>query len=92
MWPDVIRATQDLLNRGTALSIRQKQTGADTLTIGGAVACNAHGRGLTIGPIVEDIESLTLVDAAGEVVECSRDRNRSYFGWSSADTDCSAWL
>ena len=49
------------------------------LTIGGAVACNAHGRGLTMGPIGEDIESLTLVDATGEVVECSRERNGELF-------------
>jgi FAD/FMN-containing dehydrogenase len=32
-----------------------------------------------MGPIGEDIESLTLVDAAGEVVECSRDRNEELF-------------
>ncbi len=79
MWPDVIRATRDLARGEQRHAIRQKQTGADTLTLGGAVACNAHGRGLTMGPIGEDIESLTLVDAAGEVVECSRDRNGELF-------------
>ena len=68
-----------LTRRASGISIRQKQTGADTLTIGGAVASNAHGRGLMMGPIGEDIESLTLVDAAGEVVECSRDRNGELF-------------
>jgi FAD/FMN-containing dehydrogenase len=45
MWPDAIRATQDLSHGNQRFSIRQKQTGADTLTIGGAIACNAHGRG-----------------------------------------------
>jgi FAD/FMN-containing dehydrogenase len=35
--------------------------------------------GLTMGPIGEDIESLTLVDASGEIVECSRDRNGELF-------------
>jgi FAD/FMN-containing dehydrogenase len=79
MWPDVIRATRELSCGEQRHSIRQKQTGADTLTIGGAVACNAHGRGLIMGTIGEDIESLTLVDAAGEVVECSRDRNGVLF-------------
>ncbi len=79
MWPEVIRATRDLARGEHRHAIRQKQTGADTLTLGGAVACNAHGRGLTMGPIGEDIESLTLVDAAGEVVECSRDRNEELF-------------
>jgi FAD/FMN-containing dehydrogenase len=79
MWPDVIRATRELSRGDQRFAIRQKQTGADTLTIGGAVACNAHGRGLVMGPISEDIESLTLVDAAGDVVECSRDHNSELF-------------
>jgi len=79
MWPDVIRATRDLARGSKPLAIRQKQTGADTLTIGGAVACNAHGRGLMMGPIVDDIESLTLVDATGEVLECSRESNGELF-------------
>jgi FAD/FMN-containing dehydrogenase len=32
---------------GPPWAIRQKQTGADRLSIGGALAANAHGRGLT---------------------------------------------
>ena len=35
--------------QGRQWGIRQKQTGADILTIGGAVASNVHGRGLTSG-------------------------------------------
>jgi len=79
MWPDVIRATHDLSRGEPRYSIRQKQTGADNLTLGGAVGCNAHGRGLTMGPIGEDVERLTLVNAMGEVIECSRDQNRELF-------------
>jgi len=78
-WPEVVRATRDLSRGGPRLAIRQKQTGADALTLGGAVACNAHGRGLRMGPVGEDVEALTLVDAAGEVVECSRERNAERF-------------
>ncbi|MFV2062967.1 MAG: FAD-binding oxidoreductase [Chloroflexota bacterium] len=67
-WSTLIDA---LLERQSGLSrqwgIRQKQTGADVLTIGGAIASNVHGRGLTQAPIVADVESLTLVDAQGEV-------------------------
>src|SRR2546422_5696952 len=37
--------------------IRQKQTGADRLSIGGALAANAHGRGLLFKPFVGDVES-----------------------------------
>jgi FAD/FMN-containing dehydrogenase len=79
MWPDVVRATRDLARGEQRHGIRQKQTGADDLTLGGAVACNAHGRGLMMGPIGEDVEGLTLVDADGEVVECSRDQNAELF-------------
>src|SRR2546429_2315643 len=36
--------------------IRQKQTGADRLSIGGALAANAHGRGLKLKPLIGDVE------------------------------------
>ena len=36
--------------------IVQKQTGADRLSLGGALACNAHGRGLALKPIVDQVE------------------------------------
>ena len=48
-----------------AWGIIQKQTGADRLTLGGALAANIHGRGLRLRPIVDDVESFTLVDAHG---------------------------
>ena len=60
--------------------IRQKQTGADSLSIGGALSANAHGRGLTLKPMIGDVESFNLVDADGIVRECSRDNNRELFG------------
>jgi FAD/FMN-containing dehydrogenase len=63
----------------TPWAIAQKQTGADRLSIGGAVAANAHGRGLTMPPFVHDLERLMLVDAAGRVVQCSRDENAELF-------------
>jgi FAD/FMN-containing dehydrogenase len=59
--------------------IRQKQTGADRLSIGGAVAANVHGRGLTLRPFVNDVESLTLIDADGERRTCSRSENAELF-------------
>jgi FAD/FMN-containing dehydrogenase len=52
--------------------IYQKQTGADRLSIGGALSCNAHGRGLNLKPIVQQVEEFDLVDAAGAVRTCSR--------------------
>jgi FAD/FMN-containing dehydrogenase len=59
--------------------IAQKQTGADALTLGGALSANAHGRGLTMPPIVHDVESFTLIDARGASVLCSRSDNAELF-------------
>jgi len=63
----------------TAWAIAQKQTGADRLSIGGAIAANAHGRGLTMAPLGGDLEHLTLVDADGQIQHCSRDENAELF-------------
>lgn len=85
-WPEVLafldgsRAHHGPAAGPHGWAIAQKQTGADALTLGGAVAANVHGRGLTKAPIIEDLESLTLVDAAGQVVTCSRDENAELFG------------
>lgn len=56
----------------THWTIRQKQTGADDLTLGGSLAANVHGRGLQMRPIIDDVEAFTLVNARGEIVRCSR--------------------
>lgn len=60
-------------------SIVQKQTGADRITLGGTLAANGHGRGLTRPPIVSDVEAFTLVDARGELFRCSRRENPDLF-------------
>jgi len=73
-WPELVTALRD-----TKWAIRQKQTGADRLSIGGAMAANAHGRGLTMKPFVGDVESFTLLDANGDTHECSRSRNADLF-------------
>src|SRR5688500_859202 len=57
----------------------QKQTGADRLSIGGALAANAHGRGLTYKPMVGDVEAFTLVDYRGQLRRCSRTENAELF-------------
>ena len=79
-WPDLIRhyvvAQRD---GGYAWGIRQKQTGADRLTIGGAVSANIHGRGLAYAPFVSDIEALEVILADGSVVQCDRQVNPDLF-------------
>jgi FAD/FMN-containing dehydrogenase len=79
-WPDLIRhyivAQRD---SDHAWGIRQKQTGADRLTIGGAVSANIHGRGLAYAPFVSDIEALEVILADGSVVHCDRQMNTDLF-------------
>lgn len=75
-WPALL----DYL-RETPWAIAQKQTGADRLSLGGAIAANAHGRGLTMPPLVSDLEELTLVDATGELQRCSRGENAELFSF-----------
>jgi FAD/FMN-containing dehydrogenase len=73
-WPALLEHL-----RATEWGFRQKQTGADRLSLGGALAANGHGRGLTMRPIVSDVESLTLVGPGGEVLACSRSENSELF-------------
>ena len=79
-WPkvlDYLREAERACER--PWGIVQKQTGADRLSLGGAVSANIHGRGLRFSPIVQDIESFDLVDAEGEVRHCSRAANPDLF-------------
>jgi FAD/FMN-containing dehydrogenase len=79
-WPAVIEylaGTQEA--REPQWGIAQKQTGADRLSIGGALAANVHGRGLTMKPIISDVDSFVLVGSDGEAVTCSRDENADLF-------------
>jgi FAD/FMN-containing dehydrogenase len=79
-WPELMRGLE-LMQEGREHSwcIVQKQTGADRLTIGGALASNVHGRGLIWPPIINDVEAFTLIDHTGEARRCSRDENRELF-------------
>lgn len=81
LWSDLV-AGLSAMQRGRARrwSVVQKQTGADRLSVGGALAANGHGRGLRYKPIVQDVESFELVDARGELRRCSRSENAELFG------------
>jgi FAD/FMN-containing dehydrogenase len=79
-WPALIAELRRLqMGSAAPWSIAQKQTGADRLSIGGAVAANIHGRGLAMPPFVADVESLTLLDAAGELRQVSRTEHPELF-------------
>ena len=80
MWDDLVRGLRDMQQGNERRwSIIQKQTGADRLSIGGALAANGHGRGLTYKPIVQDVEAFELVDANGALITCSRAENAELF-------------
>jgi len=79
-WPKLIRAYLDA--QGDSVKqwgIAQKQTGADTFTLGGSLSSNVHGRGLAMKPLISNIESFTLIDADGKSIRCSRNENNELF-------------
>lgn len=83
-WPDLIRGVQEKQqgpesDRLPKWGIAQKQTGADAMTLGGALSANIHGRGLLMSPIVADVEAFTLIGPSGDEVSCSRERNGELF-------------
>lgn len=82
--PDLIRGVLDAQRRARPdvsppWAIAQKQTGADALTLGGALAANIHGRGLLMGPIVGDVEAFTLLGPDGDAMTCSRTEHAELF-------------
>lgn len=79
-WPELIAfMVSAQRSQRRQVGIAQKQTGADRLSIGGALAANIHGRGLLFKPIVGDVESFVLIDAGGVARTCSRDENAELF-------------
>jgi len=59
--------------------IRQKQSGADGLSLGGALGSNVHGRGLAMKPIIDDVEWFELVDAHGDLARVTRTSDQTLF-------------
>jgi FAD/FMN-containing dehydrogenase len=79
-WPKLIRAYLDAQAAETKQwGIAQKQTGADTFTLGGSLSTNVHGRGLRMKPLISNIESFTLITADGKSIRCSREQNSELF-------------
>jgi FAD/FMN-containing dehydrogenase len=79
-WPRLISAYLDAQRDAKEQwGIAQKQTGADTFTLGGSLSSNVHGRGLTMKPIVSNVEAFTIVAADGKTLRCSRTKNDDLF-------------
>src|SRR6266702_2482003 len=79
-WPKLIRTYLDAqADKAKQWGIAQKQTGADTLTLGGSLSSNVHGRGLAMKPLISNIESFTVITADGKILRCSRTKNDDLF-------------
>ncbi len=79
-WPKLIGAYLDAqADKAKQWGIAQKQTGADTFTLGGSLSSNVHGRGLAMKPLISNIKSFTLTDANGKSIRCSRNENNELF-------------
>jgi len=80
-WPALIEFLQarDVDNGSERWSIIQKQTGCDSLSMGGALSANIHGRGLCKPPIIDDVQSFEIITADGSLKYCSRAQNRELF-------------
>jgi FAD/FMN-containing dehydrogenase len=79
-WPELMGWLADA-QHGVARpwGIVQKQTGADRLSLGGALSANVHGRGLRLRPIIQDVDSIVVVDPDGAQQVCSRSVNAELF-------------
>lgn len=79
-WPALMEQLLQLqADEATPWTIVQKQTGADALSVGGAVSANVHGRGLTLRPFVQDVEAFRLMRADGREIDVSRTQNQELF-------------
>jgi FAD/FMN-containing dehydrogenase len=78
-WPELIQGYLDLQKGNERWGIRQKQGGADRMTLGGALSANAHGHTLGGGPMVGDVEWIEMVTAEGTTQHCSRAENKELF-------------
>jgi FAD/FMN-containing dehydrogenase len=78
-WPELIQGYSLLQKENVKWGIRQKQGGADRMSLGGALSANAHGHSLGSPPIVGDVEWLELVTADGSIKKCSRKENAELF-------------
>ena len=78
-WPELIQGYSALQKENVSWGIRQKQGGADRMSIGGALSANAHGHGLGSPPMIGDVEWIEIVTADGSLKKCSRRENAELF-------------
>lgn len=79
-WPVLIEGYMAAQGAHAPWGLRQKQGGADHMTLGGALSANAHGHCLGSPPMIADVEWIDLLTADGELKHCSRKENAELFG------------
>ena len=82
-WQATARAGTPIKSLGELLfahGLGQENLGdIDVQSIAGAISTGTHGSGAALGSISTQVAGLTLITAAGEVVECSETHNREIF-------------
>lgn len=79
-WPQLIDHLQrEQTDQPRPWAIRDKQTGVDSVSLGGSLSANIHGRGLSFPPLIGDVDSFVLLDAKGRLHCCSRRENAELF-------------
>jgi len=78
-WPELVQGYLSLQKENVHWGIRQKQGGADRMSLGGALSANAHGHDLGSPPIISDVEWTEIVTADGSIKKCSRRENAELF-------------
>src|SRR5580692_4611896 len=78
-WPELIQGYTALQKENVSWGIRQKQDGAERMSLGGAICANAHGHCVGALPMVGDGEWIEIVTADGSLKKCSRRENAELF-------------
>jgi FAD/FMN-containing dehydrogenase len=77
-WPELIQGYTSLQKENVRWGIRQKQGGADRMSLGGALSANAHGQSLGSPPMIGDVEWLEIVTADDPVKNAAEGKTRTF--------------
>ncbi len=78
-WPALMQGYLAAQGNNASWGIRQKQGGADHMTLAGALSANAHGHCLGSPPMIGDVEWIEILTADGKLQKCSRKQNTDLF-------------
>jgi FAD/FMN-containing dehydrogenase len=78
-WPALIQGYLAAQGSNAAWGIRQKQGGANHMTLAGALSANAHGHCLGSAPMSADVEWIEMLTADGKLQKCNRKQNAELF-------------